>query len=103
MPPSKVPVTTLGVLKTEYPLEAGIVFVANRLARAGVGSNGFGAGDAIATPKRAIIVVNERMLCLVVETLAVCSMCFEEMSPLAILPTYLSSTRRGSTENLAAT
>jgi len=93
MPPSNVPVTTLGVLSTEYPLEAGIVFVANRLARAGVGSKGFGAGDAIATPSRATIVVIERMLCLIVETIADSPRRVEEFSPLTILPTYLSSTR----------
>lgn len=93
MPPSNVPVTTLGVLKTEYPLEAGMVFVANRLARAGVGSNGFGAGDAIATPSRAAIIVIERMLCLIAETLADKSMCFGELNPLTALLTYLSSTK----------
>lgn len=70
-----------------------MVFVANRLARAGVGSKGFGAGDAIATPSRATIIVIERILWLIVKTLADLSRCFGELNPLTTLPIYLSSTK----------
>lgn len=44
--PSKTPDTVSGVLRTEYPLDFGRVFVAARFFNTGVGVNGSGAGAA---------------------------------------------------------